>query len=101
MGEPMTREWHMLAEGSDGPLIPCMAVEAIVRKALEGVVPASGARTAAADVSLADYENSLHAGPSTAARASPPRRRALNLCISARSGTAWDRLALRSGSFIP
>ena len=33
-GAPLTRAWHMLAEGDDGPLIPAMAVEAIVRNAL-------------------------------------------------------------------
>ena len=26
------REWHLLAEGKDGPLIPSMAIEAIVQK---------------------------------------------------------------------
>ena len=32
-GAPARRSWHMLAEGDDGPLIPAMAVAAIVRQA--------------------------------------------------------------------
>ena len=55
-GDEIVREWHLLAEGNDGPLIPCMAVEAIVRKLLAGNAPAAGARTAIHDVELADYE---------------------------------------------
>jgi len=50
-----------LAEGDDGPLIPSMAVEAIVRKALDGRMPAPGARAAVSDVELEDYE-ALFAG---------------------------------------
>jgi hypothetical protein len=55
-GSKIRREWHLLAEGKDGPLIPSMAVEAIVRKSLAGNVPAPGARTAITDVALSDYE---------------------------------------------
>jgi hypothetical protein len=55
-GAELVREWHLLAEGDDGPLIPCMAVEAIVRKVLAGDAPAPGSRTALRDVELADYE---------------------------------------------
>lgn len=60
-GRPSKRSWHLLAEGDDGPLIPSMAVEAIVRKALDGRMPAPGARAAVRDVELADYE-ALFAG---------------------------------------
>ncbi|BCW88211.1 hypothetical protein sos41_13490 [Alphaproteobacteria bacterium SO-S41] len=55
-GAPARRSWHMLAEGDDGPLIPSMAVEALVRKHLDGHVPAPGARAATAELELADYE---------------------------------------------
>lgn len=55
-GSELVREWHLLAEGDDGPLIPCMAVEAVVRRVLAGHPPAPGARTAIHDVELADYE---------------------------------------------
>jgi hypothetical protein len=36
---PLKRSWHLLAEGDDGPLIPSMAIEAIIRNALRGRVP--------------------------------------------------------------
>ncbi len=55
-GVPVERSWHLLAEGDDGPLIPAMAVEAIVRNCLEGKRPDSGARSAAQELTLADYE---------------------------------------------
>jgi hypothetical protein len=54
-GEPVERSWHLLAEGSDGPLIPSMAAEAIIRNCLAGRAPAVGARAAATDLELADY----------------------------------------------
>jgi hypothetical protein len=50
------RSWHMLAEGNAGPLIPSMAVEAIIRKCLEGEVPVAGARPAHHALELRDYE---------------------------------------------
>lgn len=55
-GKSIVREWHLLAEGDDGPLIPCMAVEAIIRKVLAANSPPAGARTAISDVDLFNYE---------------------------------------------
>jgi hypothetical protein len=55
-GHTLVREWHLLAEGDDGPLIPSMAVEAVVRSILDSRGPPAGARTAIADVDLDDYE---------------------------------------------
>jgi hypothetical protein len=55
-GGEVVREWHLLAEGDDGPLIPCMAIEAVLRRVLEGRPPTPGARTAIRDVELQDYE---------------------------------------------
>lgn len=55
-GKEIERSWHLLAEGSDGPLIPSMAVESLVRKSLAGQQPAPGARPAARDLELDDYE---------------------------------------------
>jgi hypothetical protein len=54
-GRPMKRSWHLLAEGDDGPYIPSMAVEAVVRNALEGRAPRPGARAAVSDLELDDY----------------------------------------------
>lgn len=62
-GQPAAQSWHLLAEGDDGPYIPSMAVEAIVRKRLAGERPAAGARPATHALELADYER-LFAGRS-------------------------------------
>jgi len=51
----VTHSWHLLAEGDDGPYIPSMAVEALIRKMLEGHTPAPGARAAVQDLELSDY----------------------------------------------
>jgi Domain of unknown function (DUF4166)/Saccharopine dehydrogenase NADP binding domain len=55
-GAPSGRSWHLLAEGDDGPLIPSMAVQALVRRILDGNAPAPGARAGVQDLELADYE---------------------------------------------
>src|SRR5215470_8267407 len=54
-GERIERSWHLLAEGSDGPLIPSMAAAAIIQHRLAGRRPALGARSATTDLELADY----------------------------------------------
>jgi hypothetical protein len=46
----------MIAEGDDGPLIPSMAAEAIIRRRLAGMRPDPGARPATRDLELSDYE---------------------------------------------
>ena len=53
--DPVKRSWHLLAEGDDGPLIPSMAVTALVGRVLEGNSPSPGARTAVRDIELDDY----------------------------------------------
>ncbi|WP_417449206.1 DUF4166 domain-containing protein [Kordiimonas sp.] len=54
-GKLVEKSWHLLAEGDDGPFIPSMAIEAIIRKAMEGATPAHGARPATKALDLADY----------------------------------------------
>jgi Domain of unknown function (DUF4166)/Saccharopine dehydrogenase NADP binding domain len=56
---PLKRGWHLLAEGDDGPLIPSMAVEAIIRNTLRGRAPAAGARAAIRELELDDYRQSF------------------------------------------
>jgi hypothetical protein len=56
---PRKRSWHLLAEGDDGPLIPSMAVEAIIRNTLQGRPPAVGARAAIRELELDDYQQSF------------------------------------------
>jgi hypothetical protein len=43
-GKAMQMTWHLLAEGDDGPYIPSMASEAIVRRLLDGKRPEAGSR---------------------------------------------------------
>ena len=54
--QPIEREWHMIAEGDDGPFIPAMAVAALVRQRLDGKKPALGARPALDENTLDDFE---------------------------------------------
>ncbi|NIZ59667.1 saccharopine dehydrogenase [Sedimentitalea sp. CY04] len=56
-GQPVERSWHLLAEGDDGPYIPSMAIEAIIRKILDGNPPELGARAAIRELNLSDYEH--------------------------------------------
>jgi hypothetical protein len=83
------RSWHLLAEGDDGPMIPAMAVEAVVRALLEGRGPRPGARAAMRDVELADYERMfarwrIYAGPRNDVASAPLYAQLL--------GSAWHEL---------
>src|SRR5688572_6963526 len=55
-GKEVESSWHLLAEGDDGPFIPSMAIEGIIRKLLAGDRPAAGARPATAALELGDYD---------------------------------------------
>jgi hypothetical protein len=59
---PVVRIWHLLAEGDDGPLIPAMALAALVRRRLSGQRLAPGARSAVRELELSDYEAMFAAG---------------------------------------
>jgi hypothetical protein len=96
LGQPQQRSWHLLAEGDDGPLIPSMAVEALVRRRLKGFRPAAGARAALHELELEDYEalfrqRRIHSGQR---RPQPPQAPLYRRLL----GEAWDELppALRA-----
>lgn len=55
-GRLVERSWHLLAEADDGPFIPAMAIEGIIRKHIAGHRPAFGARPATHALELADYD---------------------------------------------
>lgn len=55
-GEERVRSWHLLAEGDDGPFIPSMAIEAVIRKLIGGIRPEPGARSGTNALELSDYE---------------------------------------------
>ncbi len=53
---PVERTWNLLAEGDDGPLIPSMAIESIIRNTVKGKFPPTGARAATHALELSDYD---------------------------------------------
>lgn len=55
-GKSVEQSWHLLADGDDGPYIPSMAIEGIIRKCLAGSAPAAGARPAVRALELDDYD---------------------------------------------
>lgn len=66
-GIVIERDWHLVAEGSDGPYIPSMAIEGIVLRSLQRALPRAGARACIDDLELADYEalfknRNIHSG---------------------------------------
>jgi hypothetical protein len=84
------RSWHLLAEGDDGPFIPSMPIEALVRKMLDGQRPGPGARSAIAALELSDYDRvfagrTLYYGFRDAAEVASPLYRHL-------LGAAWADL---------
>src|SRR5688572_30160094 len=91
-GERIERSWHLLAEGDDGPLIPSMAVQAIILQYLAGNKPLSGARPATQELEVSDYEaifnsHTICTGERESrldAEPAPLYKRIL--------GEAWDRL---------
>jgi hypothetical protein len=90
-GAILRRSWHLVAEGDDGPMIPSMAAEAIIRARLDGRVPSSGARPGYRELDLADFEARFRARAIRSgtredqpARPEPLYKRIL--------GSAWDRL---------
>ena len=55
-GKEVQQSWHLVAEGDDGPYIPSMAIEVVIRKLLMGVRPAVGARSGIGALELSDYD---------------------------------------------
>ena len=55
-GHQLQRSWHLLAEGSVGPLTPALACVAIIQRLLAGDTPPAGARPAHLDLELEDFE---------------------------------------------
>jgi hypothetical protein len=89
-GVPEERSWHLLAEGDDGPFIPSMTIEAVLRRHLAGTLPEPGARAGTRLLELEDYDRlfsgrRIHTGFRSAAdRYDPLYRRIL--------GEAFDTL---------
>ena len=54
-GDGKRLSWHLIAEGDDGPLIPSMAIEHLVRQMADGHCPEPGARAALGALTLDNY----------------------------------------------
>ena len=85
---PVTRSWHLLAEGEDGPLIPSMACEALIRRCLNGDPPQPGARSGIGALSLADYDALFRSRTITTGWRDTPSGPLYRRIL----GTAFDRL---------
>ena len=92
-GAKVEESWHLLAEGDDGPFIPSMAIEGLVRKLLAGKRPEAGARSGVKALELSDYSTlfdgrDIHTGFRTeTVHGSPLYRRIL--------GNALDTLPIQ------
>ncbi len=58
-GQAVRRSWHLVAEGNDGPMIPAMAAEIVIRRCIEGDLHKAGARPAHGELQLKDFEPML------------------------------------------
>ena len=58
-GNPLEASWHLTADGDDGPNIPVVGAEAVLRTLADGVRPPSGARPAAGAVALEAFDESF------------------------------------------
>jgi len=89
-GREVKRAWHLVAEGDDGPFIPSIGAAAVILKLADGKAPKRGARSAAGEVTLADYKAvfaSLHI--ESGVWTEPGHHRPL-YCRAL--GSAWERL---------
>lgn len=91
-GKLQRRSWHLLAEGDHGPLIPSMAIEAIVQKTLAGKRPRSGSRPATNELSIADYGDLFATRQITTGIRREAATNAATSVYARVLGEAWERL---------
>ena len=91
-GKQIERSWHLMAEGDDGPLIPSMAVEALVRRSLSGQMPVPGARPATRDLELEDYEAIFSHRTISTGQRERNEDTTQELLYQRLLGSAWDSL---------
>lgn len=92
IGQPISRSWHLLAEGDDGPLIPSMAAAAIVQRVLSGASPTAGARAGVNDLELSDYEQLFQQRTIYTGLRVPDRIAASATLYQRILGSAWNEL---------
>lgn len=61
LGVKISRSWHLIAEGDDGPFIPAMALVAVINRCLDARKPLPGARPGTQDLELEDYDKLFNA----------------------------------------
>ncbi len=94
-GSQVARAWHLLAEGDDGPFIPSMAAEALIRKFQAGQAPSPGARAATTDLELSDYRGLFARRTIYEGVREPGIDDAAPILYRRVLGEAWDRLPHR------
>jgi Domain of unknown function (DUF4166)/Saccharopine dehydrogenase NADP binding domain len=92
-GTSVSRSWHMLAEGNDGPFIPCMAIEAVIKRTLTGNSPKLGARAASKDLELEDYEQLFSCRTIYAGQRDSMADGQSTLIFKTLLGSAWNGLS--------
>lgn len=91
-GRACTRSWHMVAEGDDGPYIPCMALQALVLRLLAQRRPAPGARAASQDLEFEDYQALFAARRIVHGMRDSAEDSAQRPLFARLLGSAWDQL---------
>lgn len=91
-GEAVTRSWHMIAEGDEGPFVPAIGAFAILTRLLGGQTPAVGARACVSEIDLEDYAHVFAShGIVTGVREQKKSNEALPLYRQF-FGSAWETL---------
>ncbi|MBI3678217.1 MAG: DUF4166 domain-containing protein [Proteobacteria bacterium] len=55
-GRKLKRTWSLVAGGDAGPFVPCLAAQALVKRVLAGQALRPGARTAAKELELSEFD---------------------------------------------
>ncbi|KAF5886209.1 DUF4166 domain-containing protein [Rhizobium sp. PEPV16] len=90
-GKRLSCGWHLIAEGDDGPFIPIIGVDALVRRLLTGIRPKNGARPAAGELQLAEFEAAFRRFSITSGIRMENEEAPLPLYRQI-LGSAWERL---------
>ena len=89
-GDKVERSWHLIAGGDDGPMIPSLPAEGLIRRRLAGLRPEPGARPCVNELELEDYDRLFARWKiTTGVRETPPADAPLYRRIL---GPAFDRL---------
>lgn len=91
-GSAVERSWHLVAEGDDGPSIPAVPAAALVRRCLQTIPPARGARSAVGALELSDLAQFFSTLRITTGRRELLPERQEQPLFKRLLGEAWERL---------